>query len=416
VTGFARRRTDRPSTPGAVLRPRADDADPTGPRDGRDGSASSAAGDDADAIRGTAGAGHASGPVAAGHPAALAGAAARVLALLAVWAGVHAVLAPLMLTGRALPSTVAVDVLAAAALTTGVLLVSRDPRALAAALAVASGLGAARALAAQAPLAGLDTGVCLLAAAVLLGRRHLMAVVTVAAAAWAAAAGYGAVGALSAGARDGLVAGRVAGEWGYAAGTISVCAVLAVSVSALLGTRTGAAASAVSAGHAGHAVQDALTQVANRSGLELVAAPMIEHARRSGQAVCCLYIDVDGLRAVNEAVGLAGGDAVLRDVAEVVSDSVRGTDVVARWSGDEFVVVGPGTGMSPLELERRVRARLITQPPVPTEVWNGRVSIGSATLVPWDEGDLATLVTKAELDMQMRRSLRRQSRDRLGHS
>jgi len=170
------------------------------------------------------------------------------------------------------------------------------------------------------------------------------------------------------------------------------------------------------ADHAGHAVQDALTQVANRSGLELVAAPMIEHARRSGQAVCCLYIDVDGLRAVNEAVGLAGGDAVLRDVAEVVSDSVRGTDVVARWSGDEFVVVGPGTGMSPLELERRVRARLITQPPVPTEVWNGRVSIGSATLVPWDEGDLASLVTKAELDMQMRRSLRRQSRDRLGHS
>jgi diguanylate cyclase (GGDEF)-like protein len=158
-------------------------------------------------------------------------------------------------------------------------------------------------------------------------------------------------------------------------------------------------------------VRDSLTAAVNRAGLDLVAVPMIEQARRSGQAVSCLYADVDGLRRVNEMVGLSGGDEVLQVVARAVRECVRTTDVVCRWTGDEFVVVGPGTGMSPLELERRVRASLLQEAPTATRVWGGRVSIGSATLVPWDSGDLSSLVDRAEKDMLLRRSLRRQGQD-----
>jgi len=156
-------------------------------------------------------------------------------------------------------------------------------------------------------------------------------------------------------------------------------------------------------------VRDQLTGAANRRGLEMVAVPMIENARRQGEAVHCLFIDLDGFRVVNEELGTAQGDQVLSCVAEALRASIRTTDVLARWAGDEFVVIGPGTGTSPLEMERRVRSRLASDPPVPLEVWKGRISVGSATLVPWDDGDLHSLLRRADQDMALRRSLRRHS-------
>lgn len=164
------------------------------------------------------------------------------------------------------------------------------------------------------------------------------------------------------------------------------------------------------------AVRDQLTGAVNRIGLELVAGPLIHHARRQGEAAHCLFVDVDGFRDLNEAAGPTAADDVLRAIAVALLGAVRSTDVVGRWSGDEFVVVGPGTGTSPLELERRVHAHLAQTPPVATEIWTPRVSIGSATLVPWDEGDLGSLLRRADQDMQLRRSLRRQRADRDGGS
>jgi diguanylate cyclase (GGDEF)-like protein len=159
-------------------------------------------------------------------------------------------------------------------------------------------------------------------------------------------------------------------------------------------------------------VLDGLTRAANRRGLEMLALPMIENARRQGQAVHCLYVDIDGFKAVNDAAGPGAGDEVLVALAESLKTSVRATDAVARWSGDEFVVLGPGTGTSPLELERRLRSHLAQVSPVPESVWSARVSIGSATLVPWDDGNLNTLIGRAEQDMRLRRTLRRQSGER----
>jgi diguanylate cyclase (GGDEF)-like protein len=160
------------------------------------------------------------------------------------------------------------------------------------------------------------------------------------------------------------------------------------------------------------AVRDPLTGAVNRQGLEMVAGPMLENARRQGEAVHCLLVDVDDFRRVNEEAGAQAGDEVLRAVLAALTSAVRTTDVVARWSGDEFAVVGPGTGTSPLELERRVHTCLAEAPPLPPDAWSARVSIGSATLVPWDEGDLGGLLRRADQDMRLRRSLRRQRTER----
>ncbi len=161
-------------------------------------------------------------------------------------------------------------------------------------------------------------------------------------------------------------------------------------------------------------VTDALTGALNRRGLALMAAPMLESARRRGEAVHALFVDVDGFSLVNDEIGWSRGDDVLVAVAEALSSSVRTTDVVCRVGGDEFVVLGPGTGTSPLEMERRMRTLLTASPPVSESIWPARLSIGSATLVPWDDGHLGSLLSRADQDMRLRRSLRRQSQDRRG--
>jgi diguanylate cyclase (GGDEF)-like protein len=198
--------------------------------------------------------------------------------------------------------------------------------------------------------------------------------------------------------------------------TVGALAAVAVVVVGVRRTLQAQADDALAARRAADAlrVNDGLTGVLNRRGLELMADPMIELSRRRGEAVHALFVDVDGFALVNDELGYDRGDDVLVAVAEALVGSCRQTDVVCRVGGDEFVVLGPGTGTSPLELERRMREILRAAPPVEESVWPARLSIGSATLVPWDDGDLSSLLGRADSDMRLRRSLRRQSQDRRG--
>ena len=157
------------------------------------------------------------------------------------------------------------------------------------------------------------------------------------------------------------------------------------------------------------AVRDGLTGVSNRRGLALLGQQILETARRQGDAVHCLFVDVDGLKTVNDQLGHHAGDEVLLAVSDALRGSTRGTDVVARWGSDEFVIIGPGAGTSALEMERRVRSRLIEVPVAPLDVWPARVSAGAAVLEPWDDGTLEELLGRADQEMYLRRSLRREA-------
>jgi len=154
------------------------------------------------------------------------------------------------------------------------------------------------------------------------------------------------------------------------------------------------------------AVRDQLTGLANRRGLAMLGSQIVEHARRMGDAVHCIFIDVDGLAKVTAAAGDETGDAVLLAVSDALRSVTRATDVVSRWSGNQFLVLGPGPGMPPLELERRVREHVVGHGGVDPS-WPARVSAGGAMLAPWDSGTLDTLLGKADQEMHLRRALRR---------
>jgi diguanylate cyclase (GGDEF)-like protein len=156
------------------------------------------------------------------------------------------------------------------------------------------------------------------------------------------------------------------------------------------------------------AVHDDLTGLLNRRGLMLLGPALVASGRRAGNAVYASFVDVDGLKRVNDQGGHAAGDAVLMAVADALSGVVRAGDVVARFGGDEFCVLGQGPGAAPVDLERRVGERLIDEPPVSLDLWAAKVSVGGAMLAPWDEGNLETLLGAADREMYRRRALRRQ--------
>jgi diguanylate cyclase (GGDEF)-like protein len=89
---------------------------------------------------------------------------------------------------------------------------------------------------------------------------------------------------------------------------------------------------------------DALTGLLNRYGLHRALQRELSEARRYGRPLSCLLIDIDFFKAVNDTYGHAAGDAALQQAARVIADSVRGSDVVCRYGGEEFLVLAPETG------------------------------------------------------------------------
>ena len=91
------------------------------------------------------------------------------------------------------------------------------------------------------------------------------------------------------------------------------------------------------------ATTDPLTGVANRRRFHGDCAVELARSRRYKRPGALLLADLDGFKGVNDSLGHEAGDQVLKSVADVLRQSVRVTDIVARIGGDEFVVLLPDT-------------------------------------------------------------------------
>jgi diguanylate cyclase (GGDEF)-like protein len=84
---------------------------------------------------------------------------------------------------------------------------------------------------------------------------------------------------------------------------------------------------------------DELTQLGNRRGFFELGAQALDAARREQHILGLFFMDLNGLKQINDTLGHIAGDDALRDTAEVLRNTFRGSDIVARLGGDEFVAL-----------------------------------------------------------------------------
>lgn len=150
------------------------------------------------------------------------------------------------------------------------------------------------------------------------------------------------------------------------------------------------------------AATDDLTGASRRGfGLEELRRE-IDRAHRTGLSLVAAYVDVDGLKAVNDEHGHHAGDELLQDVVEGLRRDMRSYDLLVRLGGDEFLCVLSGVDTE--EVRRRFEHIDSELPPGPTA---RSVSIGLGELR--DGEGPAELVDRADQDLIARRARERQS-------
>ncbi|MCS6950330.1 MAG: GGDEF domain-containing protein [bacterium] len=139
-------------------------------------------------------------------------------------------------------------------------------------------------------------------------------------------------------------------------------------------------------------VTDPLTQVGNHRAFQEHLHAQISLACRKGLPLCLMLIDVDHFKQYNDTYGHLQGDAVLREVARLLTENTRTYDFVARYGGEEFAVILPDTAIETArQVAERVR-RVIESQPFPKRQMT--VSIGIAS---WRAGvDASRLIQEAD--------------------
>ena len=115
--------------------------------------------------------------------------------------------------------------------------------------------------------------------------------------------------------------------------------VVGFALVALLAVRSARAHRRLARRYEALAKVDALTDLPNRLALEERMREKIAEARRLDRGLGVMFVDLDNFKNVNDSLGHRAGDHVLRTVAKRLSEALRHSDLVARYSGDEFVVL-----------------------------------------------------------------------------
>jgi diguanylate cyclase (GGDEF)-like protein len=149
--------------------------------------------------------------------------------------------------------------------------------------------------------------------------------------------------------------------------------------------------------------RDELTGVLNRQAGFAALGREVDRCRRGGERFVLGYLNVDGLKLVNDAKGAHGGDELLRKVTAALRATLRSYDVITRLGGDEFLFSLPGTDIATAELRFKEFAVILAE-----ESPGSSASVGFAEFLHHDTLD--DLIGRAETAMLKGRRTRRRGR------
>ena len=143
---------------------------------------------------------------------------------------------------------------------------------------------------------------------------------------------------------------------------------------------------------------DELTQLRNRRGFFDLAEQALKVAKREHHSLALFFMDLNGLKRINDTLGHLIGDQALRDAAHVIRQTFRDSDILARIGGDEFVALAHINGDAGA-LIRRIREHLDAFNTQSDRPYRVALSVGTAIVDVAEDDNIESLIGRADAAM-----------------
>ena len=163
-------------------------------------------------------------------------------------------------------------------------------------------------------------------------------------------------------------------------------------------------------------LKDDLTGLFNRRGLLKQAAPYFDFARRQKESLLLLFIDLDGMKKINDEFGHNEGDAALVSTADILNRSFRSSDIIARLGGDEFTVLVTDLNTNKDDAINRLHENLKAYNETETRGFKLAFSIGVAQLESERMTCFEELLEQADQAMYEQKRMKRHRATERDHS
>ena len=144
--------------------------------------------------------------------------------------------------------------------------------------------------------------------------------------------------------------------------------------------------------------KDHLTQIGNRSMLDEVFTRETQRIERYGGVLSLVIFDIDGFKRINDQYGHLAGDRILIEVSDLVNRTIRSTDMLIRWGGDEFIILLPGITLGQAhKVAVKIQDKVASYAPGVKGLDRVYISVGASEYEPGENID--SLVYRADQEM-----------------